>query len=206
MDNIRSLPPMERPREKLQVNGPQALNDAELLAILLGVGTPQLPLHKLCDNLLQENSLRTIAAMDLAALCRFKGIGPAKATILLAAAEYSRRVDSKGLLLPDEPSCFAYVKPLLEQATQLQYLLLLVSTGRELLAFSEAGSVLPDITWITDLAIKAGADRLLLVRNGWPAFSRLEPAYMMELNAACGALHMVCDGLMAVGPERFKMI
>lgn len=197
---------MERPREKLQINGPKALSNAELLAILLGSGTPQLPLHLLCDHLLQENSLTEIASMDLDKLCEFKGIGPAKATILIAATEYSRRINAKELILSDEQSCYDYVKPLLAKATQLQYLLLLISTGRELLAFAEAGSVLPDIVWITELAMKTGACRILLARNGWPAFSRLETEYIKELSAACAALHVVCDGLMTVGPERFKMI
>ncbi len=197
---------MERPREKFQVSGAKTLSDAELLAILLGSGTPQLPLHQLCDSLLQKNGLAKIAAMDLDALCAFKGIGPAKATVLIAAAEYSRRINAKELILPDEQSCYDYVKPLLAKATQLQYLLLLISTGRELLAFAEAGSVLPDIVWITELAMKTGAARLLLARNGWPAFSRLEFEYVKELSAACTALHIVCDGLMTVGPERFKII
>ncbi|MEO8885815.1 MAG: UPF0758 domain-containing protein [Mucilaginibacter sp.] len=203
MEKIKLLPLTERPREKVQALGVQALSDEELLAILLGSGTPKYPLNEICTALGQYE-LSVIAQMDMQALCAFKGIGPAKATILLAVTEFCRR--TKSLRLKDDRACYEYLRPLLAQATQLQYILLLLTAGRELLAFSEAGSVLPDITWITELAIEAGAGRILLARNGWPAFSNTESRYLSQLRNACEALGLICDGLMAVGPERFKMI
>jgi len=36
---IKELPGFDRPREKLMAKGPEALSDAELLAILLGSGS-----------------------------------------------------------------------------------------------------------------------------------------------------------------------
>lgn len=206
MEAIKLLPPMERPREKLRFNGAAALTDSELLAILLGSGTPQVPLHKICETLLRENNIAEVAGMDMAALCQFKGIGPAKATIILAVTEFSRRLQPKGQSLPNDQACYLLLRPLLEQETQLYYILLLISAGRELLAFCEAGSVSPDISWITNLAIKAGASRILLSRNAWLVFSATESRYLQDLRAACAALSIICQGLMAVGPERFKMI
>ncbi|MFD0749264.1 UPF0758 domain-containing protein [Mucilaginibacter calamicampi] len=206
MENIKILPQMERPREKLQFRGAQALSDHELLAILLGSGTPQVPLHRICDNLMKQYSLKRIAGLDLEALCACKGIGPAKATILLAAAEFSRRLQTSSPGLSDEQACYVYLKPLLAQATQLQYILLLISARREVLAFSEAGSVLPDITWVTGLAIQSGARYFILARNGWPAFSNSEAKFLKELRVAALSLNLVCDGLMTIGPESFKVI
>lgn len=194
MEKIRNLPVMERPREKLIYHGAVTLSDEEILAILLGSA-----------NLIPD-SLPAIAQMDIERLCAFKGIGPAKAAVLLAAAEYWRRAAAPRSILKDEQACCETLRPLLAGATQLQYILLLLSTGRELLAFSEAGSVLPDITRITELALQAGAGRLLLARNGWLAFSNTESGYLQELQSACAALGIICGGLMAVGPERFKMI
>ena len=199
-----NMPPIERPREKLQMQGAKALSDAELLAILLGSGTPQVPLHLICEALLDGQQLSDVALMDMRRLCQFKGVGPAKATIILAATEFCRRVQCRRL--PDEQACYELLKPMFAPQTQLQYILLLISAGRELLAFSEAGSVLPDLAGITGLAVKAGAKRILLARNGWPAFSNTEARYLQELRAACAALQINCEGLMAVGPERFKMI
>lgn len=206
MDNIKNLPPMERPREKLQFRGATALSDQELLAILLGSGTPQVPLNNICGNLLKEHDMKSIAGMDMETLCAFKGIGPAKATTLMAAAEFSRRVRNTAHKLSDQQACYEFLKTLLTEATQLQYILLLISAGRELLAFSEAGSVLPDIAWITGLAMQTGAKYVMLGRNGWPAFSNTEAKFLKELEAAAVSLGMHCEGLMAVGPERFKMI
>lgn len=203
MERIKNLPPTERPREKLQAQGVQCLSDEELLAILLGSGSPKYPLNQICAEL-GQHELSAIAQMDMQALCEFKGIGPAKATTLLAVTEFCRR--SKSLRLKDEQACYEYLLPLLARATQLQYILLLISTGRELLAFAEAGSVLPDITKMTQLAMEAGACRLLLARNGWPAFSNAESCYLHELQSACAALGIICEGIMAVGSERFKMI
>lgn len=204
MERIKNLPPMERPREKLQEQGAQALSDAELLAILLGSGTPQVPLHQICAHLLQGQQLSDVAHMDLQTLFQYKGIGPAKATIILAATEFCRRIQCK--TLPNEQACYELLQPLLAAQTQLRYILLLISAGKELLAFAEVGSALPDITHITGLAIQAGAARILLARNGWPAFSNTESRYLQQLRATCAALNINCEGLMAVGPERFKMI
>ncbi|HAZ28059.1 TPA: hypothetical protein DCY67_05545, partial [Candidatus Acetothermia bacterium] len=36
---IKDLPELDRPREKLLARGPQALSDAELLAVLIRAGT-----------------------------------------------------------------------------------------------------------------------------------------------------------------------
>jgi DNA repair protein RadC len=204
MEKIKDMPRCERPREKLQLKGAATLTDAELIALLLGSGTPTVPLHQICATLLGDHNLPEIAAMDMATLCQIKGIGPAKATILLAAAEYCRRI--KNIKIIDEQGAYGQFKILLASAMQLQYFLLLISAGRELLAFAEAGGALPDIAWVTELASKAGASRIMLGRNGWPAFSNLEGEYLLNLKAACAALNIVCDGLMAVGPDRFKMI
>ena len=38
---VHDLPTDERPRERLQNHGPQALSNAELLAIILRTGTPR---------------------------------------------------------------------------------------------------------------------------------------------------------------------
>lgn len=206
MERIMEMQAMDRPREKLLREGAIKLSDEELLAILLGSGTPTFPLHVICNNLLEQYELRTITQLDQQALIKVRGIGTAKAAILLAVTEFCRRAQASRLILKDERACYEHVKLLLAPATQLQYIFLLCSANRELLAFSEVGSVLPDMVKLTQLATEAGAGRLLLARNGWPAFSNAESRYLVELRAACAALNILCDGLMAVGPQHFKMI
>ena len=80
----------ERPREKLLEKGARALKDRELLAILLGKGSQRHDVMTLAEKLIpviDEKGTR-LSFEDLA---RFDGIGKAKATIILAAIEFTRR-------------------------------------------------------------------------------------------------------------------
>jgi len=83
----------ERPREKVMANGVQYLSDSELLAILLGSGTRNQTAVELARTILQVsgNSLQTLGRQSIRELVRIKGVGPAKAIILLAAMELGRR-------------------------------------------------------------------------------------------------------------------
>jgi len=87
---IDQIPKHDRPREKLVAKGASALNDQELLAVLLGKGTPRIDVMTLAGNLVRvidEKGLR-LHTEDLTA---FEGVGEAKATLVLAAIEFARR-------------------------------------------------------------------------------------------------------------------
>ena len=83
----------DRPREKLERLGPQALSDAELLAILVGSGSPQEDAVTLMKHILADcrNNLNTLGKLTISDLCRYKGVGPAKAITILAACELGKR-------------------------------------------------------------------------------------------------------------------
>lgn len=90
---IKDWPAAERPREKLLQRGAHALSDAELLAILIRVGSGKSTALDLARKILvQEKNLRGIAGKTAQELMRLKGIGEAKAVELLAAFEVGRRV------------------------------------------------------------------------------------------------------------------
>ncbi|BAZ68459.1 MAG: DNA repair protein RadC [Pelatocladus maniniholoensis HA4357-MV3] len=96
---IADMPETERPRERLMAHGAKILSTAELLAILLGtgqgagklsaVGLGQYILHELskCDR----EPLAVLRDISVAELMRIPGIGPAKATTILAAIELGKR-------------------------------------------------------------------------------------------------------------------
>lgn len=89
---VRELPPEARPREKLLARGPQALADAELLALLLRTGTAEQPVLALAQSLLQRfGGLSGLLQATPAALAPVKGLGPAKRAELLAVTEMVRR-------------------------------------------------------------------------------------------------------------------
>ncbi len=90
---IRDLPEAERPREKLAARGPAALSDAELLAIFFGTGMRGLSAVDLGRDFLRRfGSLQAIARQSVNELAKIAGIGPAKATKLVAALEFGRRL------------------------------------------------------------------------------------------------------------------
>ena len=87
---IDQIPEADRPREKLLRKGAPALSDQELLAVLIGKGTPGMGVMTLAAKLarlIDEKGLK-VTAEDLS---QFKGVGNAKATLILAALEFARR-------------------------------------------------------------------------------------------------------------------
>jgi len=90
---VREMPSDERPRERLERYGAQTLQTAELLAILLRVGTQGENVIELSSRLLHKyGGLGGLLAADIGALCAEHGLGPAKATTLKAALELGRRL------------------------------------------------------------------------------------------------------------------
>ena len=89
---ITDLPAAQRPRERLRRLGPDALTDAEVVAVLLGAGRPgdnAIALaHRLIDSVGGLAGLATATAEDIE---RVPGIGPAGAARIVAAAELRRR-------------------------------------------------------------------------------------------------------------------
>lgn len=87
-----SLPKESMPREKLLSRGPQALSDAELLAIFLRTGTQGLNVLELADYLIRDfGSLRNLFASTEDQFCAHKGLGQAKYVQLQAVLEMTQR-------------------------------------------------------------------------------------------------------------------
>ncbi len=90
---IKELPAHERPRERLEKLGPEALSDAESLAILLRTGTKGVSALDLANRiLLQFGDLKSLAAASLEQLCQIPGVGLAKAVQIKAAFDLARRL------------------------------------------------------------------------------------------------------------------
>jgi DNA repair protein RadC len=90
---IKDWSPEDRPREKLVLKGKSSLSDAELIAILLGSGTPTLSAVDLAKRILQniDHDLHALASLSAKEMMKIKGIGEAKAITIVAAMELGRR-------------------------------------------------------------------------------------------------------------------
>ncbi|HOC22046.1 MAG: DNA repair protein RadC [Chloroflexi bacterium] len=90
---VKEMPEDERPRERLARVGPQALSSAELLAIILRTGVKGENVVTMASRLLAKyGGLAGLARAELAQLGQEHGLGPAKASQLLAALELGRRL------------------------------------------------------------------------------------------------------------------
>ncbi len=89
---MKHLPADQRPREKLLAQGPAALADAELLALLLRTGTRGQGVVALAGEVLAQcGGYAGLLQAEGAQLQGIKGLGPAKRAELLAVMEMARR-------------------------------------------------------------------------------------------------------------------
>lgn len=90
--SITNWPESERPREKLLLRGPEALSDAELLAIFLRTGTRGKTALDLARELLNRfGSLSKLLNCSLTEFTATLGLGPAKYVQLQAAVALGQR-------------------------------------------------------------------------------------------------------------------
>lgn len=86
----------DKPREKLIDQGRRALSDAELLAVLVGTGNKTENVLDVCRNILVDvgHDLHMLAGFSVDDLCKYNGMGVAKALRVVAALELGRRRDN----------------------------------------------------------------------------------------------------------------
>src|SRR5512139_3802460 len=91
---IHDLPVADRPRERLQRLGAEALSAQEILALILGRGIAGESVMVTAQRLLSRfEGLKGIAGASLEELSQVRGIGLAKASQIKAATELARRTD-----------------------------------------------------------------------------------------------------------------
>jgi len=96
MSRIHDIPENDRPRERLLRLGPQALSDAELLALFINTGTKGENALQIGQRLLQDHkSLRELSRLDPVVMGKIKCLGPAKTAKLAAAFELGRRASQE---------------------------------------------------------------------------------------------------------------
>lgn len=96
MKKILEIQNQDRPREKLQAKGPEALSDFELLQALIGSGNAQADVSQIARETLKLFKLKG-ASINYEDLKKVSGLGPARITEILSALELSKRylIDSE---------------------------------------------------------------------------------------------------------------
>lgn len=166
----------DRPREKLMSKGKSALSDAELLAIILGSGTRTKSAVELAREVLHsvENDLNRLSKMTYKDLCKFNGIGPAKAISIVSAIELSRRRPeeeaSKVFKITCSNDIYKLMKPLLMDVPFEQFWIICLNRANVVIAkhqISDGGveGTLADSKRIFKLALQELSSGLILCHN-----------------------------------------
>ncbi|MPM41359.1 hypothetical protein SDC9_88014 [bioreactor metagenome] len=96
---VIDIPKEERPIEKLLLNGPEVLSNAELLAVILRTGTRGENVISLSTRILSEfDGLSGLLETDINEITNIKGIKSIKASQILAIGELFKRISSLNLL------------------------------------------------------------------------------------------------------------
>ncbi len=133
MKRIHDLPVNDRPREKLQHKGAHALSDLELLAILIGSGTRGQGVLSMASRLLQILDGSGPSA-GLEELCSVSGVGPAKASVIVAALEFARRrIRPHGLKISFPPDVYPLIRHIADRR-QEHFLCVSLNGANEVIA------------------------------------------------------------------------
>jgi DNA repair protein RadC len=128
---IRDLSSEDRPREKMQRMGVQALSNEELMALFLRTGVKGKSAIQVGRELIQHyGSLAMLGQMDVAELKKFHGLGLGKASQLVAAFELGRRVSLEqvqGVPLDTPPKIYDHFSPQLQHLTKEKLFVVLLN-------------------------------------------------------------------------------
>jgi DNA repair protein RadC len=109
----------DMPREKLARIGASEMSLVEILTILIGSGFAEHSASELAKSLIQsvDGDLSTLARYNLFDFVKLKGIGPAKAALLVASLELGRRRQifetSSKLVIRNSIDAYSLIKPYL---------------------------------------------------------------------------------------------
>lgn len=166
----------DRPREKAKEKGFEALTTAELLAIIIGSGTPGESVVELCQRILRDHNskLYLVARNSIKDLMRYKGIGEVKAIEVLAALELSRRYQLEKFeddaVVRESKDAYQYLRQRLEHLEHEEIWILLLNRGHRITGsyrVSSGGTAMAvgDVKIILRTALEHLADGMILAHN-----------------------------------------
>lgn len=194
----------DRPRERLLAHGASALTNAELLAILIGSGTPQVSAVDLMKQVLGDcgNNLNALGKLSFRQLTAYKGIGEAKAVTLLAACELGKRRQMEQALerpeLSSAQAIYDYMRPRMQDLdVEEAWVLLMNHNFRHIATLNIArGGITEaavDVRLILREALVAGATVVALCHNhpsGNAKPSRADDRLTESVKTACQAVRI----------------
>lgn len=173
---IKSWAEEDRPREKLSGQGRRALTDAELIAILIGSGSRDESAVELSKRILYhyDNDLNNLGKASIEELCKFRGIGEAKAISIIAALEIGRRrneTETKAIeYVSGSKDAYNYLKRFFIDLNHEEFWVLLMGQnckvlGKELISKGGLAGTFADPKIIFNIALRYSAANIMLAHN-----------------------------------------
>jgi DNA repair protein RadC len=201
--SIKSWAEEDRPREKLSGQGRRALTDAELIAILIGSGNRDESAVELSKRILRhyDNDLNMLGRASIEELCKFKGIGEAKAISIIAALEIGSRRNDTEEKTPELVTCskdaYNFLKRFLVDLPHEEFWILLLTQnckvlGKELISKGGLNATVADPKVIFSSALRHSAASIMMAHNH-PSGS-LKPSHQdIELTKKISAAGRLLD-------------
>jgi len=172
---VKEMRPDEQPREKLVNYGSESLSEAELLAIMLRTGSPELNVIQTAQALLDRfGGLRNLARKSWQELQVIPGIAKVKALTLEAVFELSRRIqvadlgDRVQVTSPqDAVACFA---PKLRDLTKEVFMVVFLNNAKIVMGYKKISSggstaTIVDPAEVMRQAVLNQSNSILLIHN-----------------------------------------
>jgi len=166
----------DRPREKLFLKGRSTLSEAELLAILIGSGNRKDSALGLSRKVLSqsESNLAILSRISFTDLMKIRGIGKAKAAVIIAAMELGRRRKGQNSIekmkLSSSGSVFELMQPLIGELEHEEFWILFLNNANKMkfkyrLSVGGITATLVDVRLIYKKALEHGATSIILCHN-----------------------------------------
>lgn len=171
---IHDLPKSERPRERLQQHGAEALSSQEILALILGRGIKGESVMVTAQRLLSAfGNVKNISEASIEELSAVKGIGPAKASQLKASFELAKRKDEHNgeqIAVRSHQDVIKLVKQQLKGKKKEQFLILCLDTRNNLIKISTISTGTLDTSLVHPRevfkeAIQSLSSSIILIHN-----------------------------------------
>ncbi|WBL21882.1 RadC family protein [Zunongwangia sp. HRR-M8] len=166
----------DRPREKLLRKGKLSLSDSELIAILISSGNRKETAVELSKRILAstQNNLSELGKLTVSQLCKFSGIGEAKAITIIAALELGRRRRLENALertkITSSRSVFELMQPVIGELPHEEFWIIYLNNSNKVidkLQLSKGGitGTLVDVRLTLKKALELGAVSIILAHN-----------------------------------------
>ena len=216
---IKDLPDMERPYEKLEFLGAEALSNAELLAIILKTGTRSVTSIELAQEILnldvEDKGLCFLKGIAIEELKQIEGLGRVKSIQLKALGELLSRVRlpkvSKDIILSNPESVAdlflgefnceeqEYIKTLILNTQNKLMRIVTNAKGSTNASYVELKSIFKE-------PIKCGAAKIIVVHNhpsGDPTPSKSDINFTIRLRDMAELLGIELLDHVIIGENRF---